>query len=640
MTVYKMLILSLDSREILIFSVNYVLLILCFSCNKIWIFSTMKNQNIFDLLLPLSSEQLSNLKQLENTCTNIQSAWLSGYFWKVANQTSNAMSLETDGIDKNNQITIISASQTGNAKLLSERLHEYFNKNNKISRLINAIDYKFKKIKDETILILIISTQGEGEPPEEALSLYKFIMSKNAPKLNNLYYSIFSLGDTSYNLFCQAGKDFDKRFKELGGRSLLNRFDSDIEYEENYDQWSKELLQSINNNNANVKSSTSSLEKEKKYVLSKNNYTKKNPAKAVILTNQKITGRYSRNDVHHIEIDISNININYTPGDALGVWYKNDTNLSRNILELLSINLSDKIKIKNNFITILDALKNNFELTNNTKNIVKNYANFTKNKYLKNIVSDDCHLQNYTSKTPFIKMITDYPSNLSSEQLISLLRPLTPRLYSISSSQSEIHDEIHITVGVVKTLISGRVYLGGASGYLSQSLQSDDIIKIFIETNNNFRLPIDPNTPIIMISSGTGIAPFRAFMQQRENDGSKGKNWIFFGNPHFTEDFLYQLEWQKYIKQGLITNMHLAWSRDEEHKVYVQDRMRENGKEIWSWIQEGAQIYVCGSASKMAKDVEKALLDIISENGRLNFEDSCEFLNNLRLNKRYKRDVY
>ncbi|QCI17815.1 assimilatory sulfite reductase (NADPH) flavoprotein subunit [Buchnera aphidicola (Acyrthosiphon lactucae)] len=601
----------------------------------------MKNQNMSDILLPLSSEQLNNLKQLESTCTNIQSAWLSGYFWKIANQRSDTKSLTINQSNKSNQvITIISASQTGNAKSLSERLHEYFNKNNKISRLINASDYKFKKIKDEKILILIISTQGEGEPPEEALSLYKFIMSKNAPNLSNLYYSIFGLGDTSYNLFCQAGKDFDKRFKELGGNSLLDRFDSDIEYEDNYNKWSQDLLNSIDNKEINSKNSLLSSGKEDRTKFSKSYYTKKNPAKAIILTNQKITGRNSEKDIRHIEIDITNLNINYIPGDAVGVWYKNNIDLVKNMLELLSINMFDTIKIKNDLITIVDALQNNFELTTNTKNIVKNYAIITNNKFLKNIISNDANLQNYTIQTPLIKMINDYPSKLSSEQLISLLRPLTPRLYSISSSQAETQDEIHITVGVVKNLISGRLYLGGASGYLAESLKPDDTIKIFIETNNNFRLPVDQNTPIIMIGSGTGIAPFRSFMQQRDNDGSNGKNWIFFGNPNFTEDFLYQTEWQQYVKKGLITNMHLAWSRDQEHKVYVQDRIRENGKEIWSWIEEGAEIYVCGNASKMAKDVEKALLDIITKNSGLNIEDSHEFLNNLRVNKRYKRDVY
>ena len=369
-------------------------------------------------------------------------------------------------------------------------------------------------------------------------------------------------------------------------------------------------------------------------------YTKKHPAKAIILTNQKITGRNSTKSIHHIEINIHNLNINYTPGDALGVWYKNDTNLVKTILKLLSINSSDEVKINNDIITIFDALKNNFELTRNTKKIIKKYANITKNKFLKNIISNDITLRNYALHTPLINMLYSCPKKLSSEQLISFLRPLTPRLYSISSSQSKIYDEIHITVSLVKNLFSGFVHLGDSSGYLSKFLQPDDIIKIFIKTNNDFRLPDDKDVPIIMISSGTGIAPFRAFMQHRDNHGSKGKNWIFFGNPNFTEDFLYQVEWQQYIKKGLLTKMSLAWSQDQDEKVYVQDKIRENGKEIWSWIEDGAQIYVCGNAAKMAKDVEKALLDIIARNSGMNLEKSEEFLDNLRLNHRYKRDVY
>ncbi|QIE02119.1 assimilatory sulfite reductase (NADPH) flavoprotein subunit [Buchnera aphidicola] len=600
----------------------------------------MKNQNPFNLLFPLNAEQLNYFNKLDSSCTDIQRAWLSGYFWHSANKKSNNFTTDINKKNANDTlITIISASQTGNAKLLSERLYKYLKKNNKKSRLINAFDYKFKKIQDEKILILIISTQGEGEPPEEALSLYKFIVSKKAPNLNNLYYSIFGLGDKSYNFFCQAGKIFDNRFQELGATPLLNRFDADIEYEDDYNHWSKDLLKSINNIQ-NSQSCDTFSNKTSSSVILKTNFSKKNPATGVILTNQKITGRYSNKDVHHIEIDIKDLNITYQPGDAIGIWYENDINLVKKIIQLFSIDLSELVKIKNQVITIFDALKNHVELTNNTKNIVKNYANITQNTILKKIVSNESSLQNYVLETPFVKMIHDHPQKISSRQLLSFLRPLTPRLYSISSSQEETPNEIHMTVGVIKKIISDCVYLGGASGYLSQSLQVDDTVKFFIETNNNFRLPENSNLPIIMISTGTGIAPFRSFIQQRDNDGSTGKNWIFFGNTNFTEDFLYQLEWQEYIKKGLITNMHVVWSRDQENKLYVQDKMRENSKEIWSWIQEGAIIYICGNATKMAKDVEKALLDIISENGKMNLDNADEFLNNLRLNKRYKRDVY
>lgn len=275
----------------------------------------MKNQKTFDVLLPLNSEQLNNLKQLESTCTDIQCAWLSGYFWKIANKKSDLLTIENNEYNDDQIITIVSASQTGNAKSLSQRLHEYLNKNNIKNRFIDAINFKFKKIKDEKILILIISTQGEGEVPEEAVSFYKFLMSKKAPKLDNLYYSIFGLGDTSYNLFCQAAKDFDNRFKELEAKSLLDRFDADIEYEDDYEKWSQKLLVSINKNISILKSSFSYSNEKNKSIISNVSYNKKNPATGIILTNQKITGRYSSRDINHIEIDIHDLNINYTPGE-------------------------------------------------------------------------------------------------------------------------------------------------------------------------------------------------------------------------------------------------------------------------------------------------------------------------------------
>ncbi|WP_348769368.1 assimilatory sulfite reductase (NADPH) flavoprotein subunit [Buchnera aphidicola] len=602
----------------------------------------MQNKSSFNSMFPLSLEQIDFLKDFEKNGSTIQFAWLSGYFWHLANQNSSNVETKTStfSLEKkktNNIITILSASQTGNARLLSERLHKYLNDNNQQACLISSSDYNFKKIKDEKLLILIISTQGEGEPPEEALSLYKFIMSKRAPKLDNLKYSIFSLGDSSYDLFCQAGKDFDKRFCELGATQLLNRFDADIEYEEEYVKWSKELLILINKT---VTPCSSFLKKNLVSDSETSVYTKYKPAIATILNNQKITGRNSSKDIRHIELDISNLNLKYTPGDALGVWYQNNSDLVNKILKLLSINTSDIVTVKNKNKNIFDALKNNFELTNNTKNIVNKYTDITQNKFLKEIIVDNKKLESYVKITPLVQMISDYPSKISAQKFVSILRPLTPRLYSISSSQSENNDEIHITVSVIKKNISGYLHLGGASGYLSELLNIGDKLKIFIEKNDNFRLPQNKQTPIIMIGSGTGIAPYRSFMQERDNDGSVGRNWIFFGNQNFTEDFLYQIEWQKYLKKGLLTKMTLAWSRDQKDKIYIQDKIREQGKEIWEWIKENAHIYICGNASKMAKDVEKSLLYVIRKYGNMSLEGSNEFVNNLRLQKRYQRDVY
>ncbi|CAL4324162.1 assimilatory sulfite reductase (NADPH) flavoprotein subunit [Buchnera aphidicola] len=600
----------------------------------------MKNNNLFDNALPISASQLNDFKKTISTCSNIQLAWLSGYLWQKANQASNIISNGSKKIDTGNAITIVSASQTGNAKLLAKNLHEFFTKKKIKSNLSSAYDYNFKKIIHAKILILIISTQGEGEPPEEAWSLYQFIMSKKAPKLPSLRYSIFALGDTSYNLFCQAGKDFDKRFNELGAIRLCKRIDADIDYQSYYNKWSKELFHIVNSMKLSPVNTETVSDNKLHSKESISICTKNNPLLAPILTNQKITGRYSNKDVHHIEIDLSHLNVTYQPGDALGVWYRNDINLVKEILQLLSINSLKKIIINNNSMTIMNALEYHFELTINTQSIVKAYADCIGNNFLKNIICDNKKLKEYVINTPLINMIRDYPAKISSEDLISFLRPLTPRLYSISSSQDDVENEVHITVGVVKNLFDGQLHFGGASGYLSQFLKEDDKIKIFIETNNNFRLPLDKNAPIIMIGPGTGIAPFRAFMQQRDIDNAKGKNWIFFGNPSFTEDFLYQVEWQRYIKKGLLTKFNAAWSQDQKNKIYVQDKIRDNAKDIWDWIQNGAFIYVCGNAAKMAKDVERTLINIIIENGGMNMEHACDFLNNLRCNRRYQRDVY
>ncbi|WP_422667332.1 assimilatory sulfite reductase (NADPH) flavoprotein subunit [Buchnera aphidicola] len=600
----------------------------------------MKKNNLSDDSFPLHINQLQDLKKIIGTSSPLQLAWISGYLWKIANEESIALPSHSKTIKIDKNITIISASQTGNARLLSKKLNDYLTNSGIFSHVVNANDYNFKKIGNEKILILIISTQGEGEPPEEAWSFHRFIMSKKAPKLNNLNYSVFALGDTSYDLFCQAGKDFDMRLKLLGGKPLLDRIDADIEYQDVFEKWSKKLLMHLGEIDTCFSTSSKVSDNIQKNTKSNLLFTKDNPAIASILTNQKITGRYSIKDIHHIEIDITGLNITYQPGDALGVWYKNDLSLVKEILDLLSINYSDKVILNNNSITILYALENYFELTNNTESIVKKYASLIDNNFLKNIIYNKKTLKKYVIDTPFINMIRNYPSTILPKDLIGLLRPLTPRLYSISSSQDDCENEVHITVGVVKNLFNGQFHLGGSSGYLSHFLKEDDKIKIFIEQNNNFRLPLDDNISIIMIGPGTGIAPFRSFIQHRDIHRSKGKNWIFFGNPNFTEDFLYQIEWQNYIKKGVLTKFTAAWSRDQKEKIYIQDIMRNHSKDIWSWIQSGAYIYVCGNASKMAKDVEQCLIEIICENTGMNHQNSCEFLNNLRGKRRYQRDVY
>lgn len=592
-------------------------------------------------LLPLTPEQLARLQAATTDFSTTQLAWLSGYFWGMLNQTPGSVAASAPAQVEAPAITLISASQTGNARRVAEQLRDDLLAAKLNVNLVNAGDYKFKQIGQEKLLVIVTSTQGEGDPPEEAVALYKFLMSKKAPKLAGTAFAVFGLGDTSYQFFSKVGKDFDARLAELGGERLLDRVDADVEYAEPAAAWRQQITAILKQrapaaSPAQVAMSASGTVNE----VFTSPYSKETPLVATFAVNQKITGRDSDKDVRHIEIDLGDSGLRYQPGDALGVWYENDPALVKELTELLWLNGSEEVEINGESLAISEALQKHFELTVNTPQIVEQYAALARNETLLALVADKAQLQHYAQTMPIVDMVRQAPCELRAEQLTALLRPLTPRLYSIASSQAETDTEVHITVGAVRYEIDGRARAGGASSYLADRLEEDGEVRVFIEHNDNFRLPENPDAPVIMIGPGTGIAPFRAFMQQRDNDGAGGKNWLFFGNPHFTDDFLYQVEWQKYVKDGLLTNIDLAWSRDQEEKVYVQDKIRAKGAEVWRWIEEGAHIYVCGDANRMAKDVEQALLDVVVGHGGMDRETADEFLSELRIERRYQRDVY
>ncbi|ENC7786345.1 NADPH-dependent assimilatory sulfite reductase flavoprotein subunit [Yersinia enterocolitica] len=592
-------------------------------------------------LLPLSPEQLARLQAAVGEFSPTQMAWLSGYFWGMVNQQPGAVVAPAVAAPAAVTITLISASQTGNARRLAEQLRDDLLAAKLNVNLVNAGDYKFKQIAQERLLVIVASTQGEGEPAEEAVALHKFLFSKKAPKLPEMAFAVFGLGDTSYEHFCQAGKDFDNKLAELGAQRLLERVDADVEYQESAQQWRQQIVAALQarvpaQSAAAVAVTPSGAVDE----ITSSPYSKAAPLTAQLSVQQKVTGRNSEKDVRHIEIDLGDSGLRYQPGDALGIWFDNDPALVEELLALLWLKGDEQVSIDGQNISLSQALRSQLELTQNTTLIVDKYSALSRDEKLIALLADKPALQHYAKNTPIVDMVRQAPSDLNADQLVALLRPLTPRLYSIASSQAETENEVHITVGVVRYNIDGRPRTGGASGYLADRLEMDGDIRIFIEHNDNFRLPVNPETPVIMIGPGTGIAPFRAFMQQREADGATGKNWLLFGNPHFTEDFLYQVEWQRYVKDGLLTRIDLAWSRDQADKIYVQDKLREQGAELWNWIQQGAHIYVCGDANRMAKDVEQVLLDVVALHGAMDAEQADEYLSELRLARRYQRDVY
>ena len=592
---------------------------------------------------PLPTEILNLLP----TLTPLQLAWLSGYAWSQASGVeqplvgqhlaANLTALSAEPFS----ITVLSGSQTGNAKSVADKVAAELTEAGIAVKRVALKDYKAKTIADEKYLLLVTSTQGEGEPPEEGVVLHKLLNGKKTPKLTELQFAVLGLGDSSYPNFCQAGKDFDQRFAELGATRLFERVDADLDYSATAEQWIRDIVAIIKEKAAQASPVVQSIATATTALVAKESqYNKANPFPATLITNQKITGRQSDKDVRHLEFDLAGSDLHYQAGDALGVWFDNDPKLVDEILSLAQIDPTTEVTIEGKTQTISTALLSHLELTQNTPAFVKGYAALANNEQLNDLVADNQALQKLVQRTPIVDVLHKFPAKLTAEQLVSLLRPLTPRLYSISSSPAEVGEEVHLTVGVVRFEHEGRARSGAASSFLADRVEEDGAVRVFVEHNDNFRLPNDMTKPIIMVGSGTGVAPFRAFMQQRVADEASGKNWLIFGNPHFASDFLYQTEWQQFAKEGFLHKYDFAWSRDQEKKIYVQDKIRENSTALWQWLQEGAYFYVCGDASKMAKDVEQALLEVIAKEGNLSPDEAEDYLNELREEKRYQRDVY
>lgn len=568
----------------------------------------------------------------------LQLAWLSGYCWARADggalptvaATDATSAASAEPVPPPLAVTVLSASQTGHAREVADKLHAALAEQGINAKRISAADYKPKTIADEQVLLLVTSTQGEGEPPEEALSLHRLLFGKKAPPLPALRFAVCGLGDSSYPDFCQAGKDFDTRLAELGGERLAPRADCDVDYQATAAAWIADLVPRLAALQPAAPCTPTAAAPATPAA-----YDRDHPFTAPLLARQKITGRHSTKDVRHIELDLAGSGINYQAGDALGVWCENDPARVDAILCALKLDGVTVIDGK----TLREQLIREREISQNTPQFVQGYAALAKSADLDAEIATHGAAP-YAANTPLDAIVARYPAAITAEQLLTLLRPLTPRLYSIASAPEEVGEEVHLTVGVLHYEHDGKAYSGAASGYLGERLPEDGAARVFVEPNPNFRLPDDPQAAIIMIGNGTGIAPFRAFMQARVAREAPGKNWLVFGNPHFTEDFLYQTEWQGWHKDGFLHRYSLAWSRDQAEKVYVQDKLREEAASVWQWLKDGAYVYVCGDAARMAKDVERALLDIIAGEGGMDADAAADYLDELRQARRYQRDVY
>jgi sulfite reductase (NADPH) flavoprotein alpha-component len=588
----------------------------------------------------LNESQWSQINQATAALNPQQLTWLSGYLAGLAQAVQPNVSVQQDSIPTK-FLTILYGSQTGNAKSVAQEFKAKLDAINIPAKIVSMADYKQKQLKAESHVVIIVSTHGIGEAPDDAVALHGFLAGKKAPKLNNLNFAVLGLGDTSYEFFCQTAKDFDKRLQDLGATRITDRVDCDVDYDADVVAWFDTITHQVKDELI-AKTSQSvipSLNVHPSAVVA-SQYTKKAPYTATLSESQKITGRDSVKDIRHIEISLEDSGIQYRPGDALGVWFENDIKLVDELITALGLQRDDSINWSGDDYSLHDVLVNKLELTQSYPAFATKYAEYANNVELNALLDDKSVLREYLAQRQIVDVVRQYPAKVTAQQFVDTLRIMTPRLYSIASSQAEVEDEVHLTVALVEYDAYGHAHQGGASSFLSTRLNEGGEVNVFVEKNDNFRLPNDGNTPVIMIGPGTGIAPFRAFMQQREVEEASGENWLFFGNPNYTQDFLYQTEWQRFVKDGVLNKISLAFSRDQEEKVYVQHRMLEQGAELYQWLEQGAHIYVCGDANHMAKDVQDALVQIVIEHGAKSEEQAEQYISDLRRAKRYQKDVY
>ncbi|MBD8070528.1 assimilatory sulfite reductase (NADPH) flavoprotein subunit [Bacillus sp. PS06] len=601
---------------------------------------------------PFNQEQADLLNRLLPTLTESQKIWLSGYI--AASQTVSAVAEITQGnqvselpaattaqtISK--EVTILFGSQTGNAQSLANKAGKTLEESGFKVTVSSMNDFKPNNLKKVKNLLILVSTHGEGDPPDNALSFHEFLHGRRAPKLEDLRFSVLSLGDSSYEFFCQTGKEFDEKLEELGGTRLYPRVDCDLDFDEPAAEWIGGVLSNLSD--AQEVSLTTSVNADTQQV-GESTYSRTNPFRAEVLENLNLNGRGSNKETRHIELSLEGSGLTYEPGDSLGIYPENDPELVDLLLSELKWNPEEKVKVnkQGDVRSLKEALTTQFEITVLTKPFLQKAAELSSNEKLKELVSsgNEEQLKSYLDGRDLLDLVRDFgPWNVSAEEFVAILRKMPARLYSIASSIQANPEEVHLTIGAVRYGAHGRERKGVCSILCAERLQPGDTLPVFIQHNQNFKLPEDPSTPIIMVGPGTGIAPFRSFMQEREEIGADGKAWLFFGDQHFVTDFLYQTEWQKWVKDGVLTKMDVAFSRDTESKVYVQHRMLEHSKELFDWIQAGAAFYVCGDEKHMAHDVHQTLIEIFEKEGRMTREEAEAYLADMQQQKRYQRDVY
>ena len=591
------------------------------------------------------------VRAIENAVRDLddrQVAWMSGYLAGLRAPSHPSSSISTpapssvvipDGVsvaadaeirEETPSATILYGSQSGNAKSAALALAERIRASGGAAEVFDMARYKTAALKREKFLCLAVSTQGEGDPPDSARRFYEFLQGKRAPELNGTRFAVLALGDSGYEHFCKTGRDMDQRLAELGARRLFPVAECDVDFEDAANEWRErvvaELLRKPINGAAAPAVSAAAQQA----------WSRQNPFAAEVTTNIRLTGDDPDKRVHHLEFSLDGSGMTFAPGDSLGVWPENPDRLVAETLDTLGATGDDVVDIRGERAKLLEWLSRRLELSPLSPAVVARWAELKGATELCAREAAAAFAKGRTAADLFRRV----PAKGDIGGALGALRKMSPRLYSLASSHAAREGEAHLLVGVCRHLDANGVMQNGlCSGYLS-GLESGQTARVFAHENEHFRLPENNDAPIVMIGPGTGVAPFRAFLEERESRGAKGRNWLFFGERKRREHFLYQAEFQQYQADGLLTRMDVAFSRDGPAKVYVQHKMLARAEELWGWLRDGAFVYVCGDEKRMAKDVDAALRQIAQEQGGMSEAEAAAHWEELRDAGRYQRDVY
>jgi sulfite reductase (NADPH) flavoprotein alpha-component len=573
-----------------------------------------------------------------------QRHWLNGYLAGYFSNAGTALALDAQiqPAAPKRPLLILFGSQTGTAETLARKTAKFAEAKGFAPRVLSMEKYVAVDLAAEENVLVITSTYGDGEPPDNAQAFWSWLNTDTAPRLERTSFSVLALGDTNYPQFCEFGKRCDSRLEQLGAKRFSNRVDCDVDYEEAAKGWTEAVFAALAQTGSAAPAAIADAIPTA-LASASTGYSRKSPFATRLLVNRKLTGDGSAKEVRHFEIALPEAELTYEAGDALGIIPANDPALVTELLGALGFDGEEAVSsAEGSELPLRLALAQQYDITKPATELLKAVAERNPNGELAPLLDPSRRedLKKYLWGREVIDLVHGLVNGFAPGEFVNLLKKLQPRLYSISSSPKAHPGEVHLTVGAVRYDSHGRKRGGVCSTFLADRVGPDTSLPVFVQASHGFKLPSDLDRPVIMVGPGTGIAPFRAFLEERAATGATGKNWLFFGDQRRTTDYLYQETLEAWHQGSHLHRLDLAFSRDQEHKVYVQHRMLEAAAELWAWFQEGAHFYVCGDASRMARDVDAALHQVCETAGGLSADAAREYVSKLKSEKRYQRDVY